>query len=205
MKQPKEQQIKEIEPVQQTEISMNPEQPIQQVIEAKEPEPTVKLITTGLNTSNPEQITYNTDELLITLLGGISLQNLDRLRVTIYLRRNPHINAQQSIRQNIDLYQDDMVEKFIRKSAEKLEHGTTLISSAMGQSMDEYRFGWLTYLSISRELPVIPLNFKKEKISNYGNLIQVTCKEPFDESNQEYLEQVRTLVEVFRKAEKYWR
>ena len=70
-------------------------------------------------------------------MGGISLQNLDRLRVTIYLRRNPHINAQQSIRQNIDLYQDDMVEKFIRKSAEKLEHGTTLISSVIAQMTED--------------------------------------------------------------------
>lgn len=93
----------------------------------------IKLSATRLNTKNPEQVSYNTDELLITLLGGISLQNLDRLRVTIYLRRNPHINAQQSIRQNIDLYQDDVVEKFIRKSAEKLDHSTTLISSVIAE------------------------------------------------------------------------
>jgi len=84
-----------------------------------------------LDTTNPEQIHYNSDELLITLLGGISLQNLDRLRVTIYLRRNPHINPAYSIRQTIDLYQDDLVEKFIRRSAEKLELPTTLISAAL--------------------------------------------------------------------------
>lgn len=97
----------------------------------------IKLSATRLNTNNPEQVSYNTDELLITLLGGISLQNLDRLRVTIYLRRNPHINAQQGIRQNIDLYQDDIVEKFIRKSAEKLDHGTTLISSVIAEMTEE--------------------------------------------------------------------
>ena len=117
----------------QQEKKEEQEAPIQETQSIQEAEQAVKLISTGLNTSNPEQITYNTDELLITLLGGISLQNLDRLRVTIYLRRNPHINAQQSIRQNIDLYQDDLVEKFIRKSAEKLDHGTTLISSVIAQ------------------------------------------------------------------------
>ncbi len=101
--------------------------------ENKTPEPAIKLSATKLNTNNPEQVSYNTDELLITLLGGISLQNLDRLRVTIYLRRNPHINAQQSIRQNIDLYQDDIVDKFIRKAAEKLDHGTTLISGVIAE------------------------------------------------------------------------
>lgn len=108
-----------------------------QSVEQPMQEQSVKSITKGLNTTNPEQISYNTDELLITLLGGISLQNLDRLRVTIYLRRNPHINAQQSIRQNIDLYQDDMIEKFIRKAAEKLDHGTTLISSVIAQMTED--------------------------------------------------------------------
>lgn len=138
MKQPETKEIQAIEePIQEAQTSQPPEQPIQQEEKTQEPEQLVKLITTGLNTNNPEQITYNTNELLITLLGGISLQNLDRLRVTIYLRRNPHINAQQSIRQNIDLYQDDMVEKFIRKSAEKLEHGTTLISSVIAQMTED--------------------------------------------------------------------
>jgi DNA primase len=113
------------------------QEPMQETQSSQQAEQSVKLITTRLNTTNPEQVNYNTDELLITLLGGISLQNLDRLRVTIYLRRNPHINAQQSIRQNIDLYQDDIVEKFIRKAAEKLDHGTTLISSVIAQMTED--------------------------------------------------------------------
>ena len=92
---------------------------------------------TTLNCSNPEQLQYNTEVLLITLLGGISLQNLDRLRVTIYMRRKPHINAAYSIRQNIDLYQDDLVEKFIRRSAEKLEISTSLISKAIAELTEE--------------------------------------------------------------------
>ena len=90
-----------------------------------------------LNCQNPDQLQYNTDELLITLLGGISMNNLDRMRVTLYMRRNPHINAAYSIRQNIDLYQDDLVEKFIRRSAEKLEISTSLISKAIAELTEE--------------------------------------------------------------------
>ena len=93
--------------------------------------------TKTLNCLNPDQLQYNTDELLITLLGGISMNNLDRMRVTIYMRRNPHVNAAYSIRQNIDLYQDDLVEKFIRRSAEKLEISTSLISSAIAELTEE--------------------------------------------------------------------
>ena len=95
----------------------------------------------SLDSSNPEQIHYNSETLLITLLGGISLQNLDRLRVTIYMRRNPHINPAYSIRQTIDLYQDDLTEKFIRRSAEKLELPTTLISAALA-GLTEAAEGW---------------------------------------------------------------
>lgn len=86
-----------------------------------------------LNTTDPEQIHYNTAELLITLLGGISLNNLDRLRVTLYIRRNPHINPRYSLRQNIDLYQDDLVEKLIRKAAEKLEIPTTTLTETLAE------------------------------------------------------------------------
>jgi DNA primase len=93
--------------------------------------------TKALNCQNPDQLQYNTDELLITLLGGISMNNLDRMRVTTYMRRNPHINAAYSIRQNIDLYQDDLVEKFIRRSAEKLEISTSLISKSIAELTEE--------------------------------------------------------------------
>lgn len=36
-----------------------------------------------LNTANPDAITYQTEEILYTILGGIRLEGLDRLRVTI--------------------------------------------------------------------------------------------------------------------------
>ena len=35
-----------------------------------------------IDSSNPEAITYNTEELAYTILGGIRLEGLDRLRVT---------------------------------------------------------------------------------------------------------------------------
>lgn len=138
-----------------------------------------KLTTTKLNTNNPEQVIYNTEELLITLLGGISLQNLDRLRVTMYLRRNPHISARQSIRQNIDLYQDDMVDKFIRKAAEKLDHGTTLISGVIAEMTEEIEAWRLQEIeakkvkkAVKRELTqgekvVAKNNLKKENLMQW--------------------------------------
>lgn len=98
-----------------------------------------KTITTNqkLNVSDPEQLHYNTSELLITLLGGINVNSLDRMRATLYIRRNPHVNPQYSIRQNIDLYQEDLIEKTVRRAAEKLEVSTTVISETLAQLTEE--------------------------------------------------------------------
>ncbi len=62
-----------------------------------------------INTTNPESITYSTEELCYTILGGIRLEGLDRLRVTIKIEvvnrkfqhylNNPDIAA-LAIRQN---------------------------------------------------------------------------------------------------------
>ncbi len=38
-----------------------------------------------LNTTNPHCFTYQTEELLIELLGGIRIDGLDRMRVTMKL------------------------------------------------------------------------------------------------------------------------
>lgn len=93
-----------------------------------------------INTTNPESITYQTEELSFTILGGIKLEGLDRLRVTLKIEvanrkfthylNNPDI-ADLALRQNLDLYNDTQVEKLIRRTAERLEVGSTAIAKAI--------------------------------------------------------------------------
>jgi hypothetical protein len=93
-----------------------------------------------INTTNPESITYTTEELSFTILGGIKLEGLDRLRVTLKIEvanrkfkhylNNPDI-ADLALRQNLDLYNDTQVEKLIRRTAERLELGSTAIAKAI--------------------------------------------------------------------------
>lgn len=93
-----------------------------------------------LNTSNPEAMTYETEEIRFTILGGIRLEGLDRLRVTLKIEvidrkfkhylNNPDI-ADLALRQNLDLYNDTQVEKLIRKTAERLEIGSTNVAKAL--------------------------------------------------------------------------
>lgn len=93
-----------------------------------------------LETTNPHCFTYQTDELLIELLGGVRVEGLDRMRVTMkvtvvnrkhagYLT-NPELVG-LSVRHNLDLYNDTQVEKFVRRIAEKLEIGGIALTKAI--------------------------------------------------------------------------
>src|SRR6201996_1005389 len=106
-----------------------------------------------IDTTNPDAITYETDELTFTILGSIRLEGLDRLRVTLrtavtnrkfpnYLN-NPDMAA-LPMHQSLDLYNDNQVEKLTRKIAERLEIGITPIAQALAgitQQLEKYRLG----------------------------------------------------------------
>lgn len=99
-----------------------------------------------INITNPEAITYTTTEIGYTILGGIRLEGLDRLRVTIKVEvinrkfqhylNNPDIAA-LAIRQNLDLYSITQVEKLARLIAERLEVGVTGVSKDLSDITNE--------------------------------------------------------------------
>lgn len=104
-----------------------------------------------INSTNPEAITYQTEEIAYTILGGIRLEGLDRLRVTIKVEvvnrkfrhylNNPDIAA-LAIRQNLDLYSITQVEKLARLIADRLEVGVTAVSKDLSDitgELERYR------------------------------------------------------------------
>jgi DNA primase len=90
-----------------------------------------------LNTNNPEFITYTTNELQIIILGGINLQQLDRLRLTVKISCLGSNNPLHSIRHTLDLYHSDYLEKFIGKASEQLETGTNVLKRALAEMTDQ--------------------------------------------------------------------
>lgn len=84
-----------------------------------------------LNVTNAEHIGYQYGGIEVTVLGGIRLEGLDRMRTTLKIQVE-HL----SIRHNLDLYNDTQVEKLIRKVAEKLEIGTSVITAALTDLTD---------------------------------------------------------------------
>lgn len=96
-----------------------------------------------LNTENLECITYEIDDLHFTLLGGINLTQVDRMKTTLKTRTFPNHNPLQQHRDNVDLYSDRQVQTYIRKAAEKLDKGSKdvgLALSRMVEALENFRF-----------------------------------------------------------------
>jgi hypothetical protein len=85
----------------------------------------------SLDITSAEHIGYKYGGIEITVLGGVRLEGLDRMRVTLKIQVE-HL----SIRHNLDLYNDNQVEKLVRKVAEKLEIGTSVITAALTDLTD---------------------------------------------------------------------
>jgi len=104
-----------------------------------------------LNTRNPDFITYTTEELQVIILGGINLQQLDRLRVTVKISRTDTNDPLHSIRHTIDLYHSDYLEKFINKASEQLEAGTNTIRRAIAELTEQIESYRLSKIESQKE------------------------------------------------------
>lgn len=92
------------------------------------------------NYSNPESLIYQNDLLKLTVLGGIKLEGLDRMRATLKIELKQ--SSVPPVRHNLDLYNDNQTEKLIRRTAEKLEVGTSIIAASLAEltgQLEEYR------------------------------------------------------------------
>ena len=93
-----------------------------------------------LNTSNPNNYEYTTKHLEIHILGGIKTNKLESLRITLSIQKLKHDNV---LRHTLDLYNDNQVEKFVRKVAERLEIGTSVVRKTLQEvtkELENYRF-----------------------------------------------------------------
>jgi len=102
------------------------------------------ITTTGkLNTSNPDYISFVYENLLFSIIGGIALYPLDKLKITLKIQIAKSPNPLHSIRQsNLDLYSEEQAERFTRRSSEKLETGSKAMQLCMAELtglLEEYR------------------------------------------------------------------
>jgi hypothetical protein len=96
-----------------------------------------------LDTSNPNNYSYSTKEIELHIMGGLQLNKLESLRVTLSIEKLTKTKAVLNIlRQSIDLYNDNQVEKLVRKCAERLEIGTSVVRKVLQEltrALESYR------------------------------------------------------------------
>lgn len=115
----------------------------------------------NLNTQNPNQLEYQNQLIKIAVLGGIRLDGLDRMRVTVKIQSTEADSI--AVRHNLDLYNDTQVEKLIRKTATKLEIGTSVIEASINElieALEKYR---LEQLENTSQKPQAKTLTEKEK------------------------------------------
>ena len=130
-----------------------------------------------LHTENHNQLTYENQILNIAVLGGIRLEGLDRLRVTLKIN-NPETPL-IAVRHNLDLYNDTQVEKLIRKTASKLEVGHSVIEACINELIEElekYRLERIENQDTRTEIKELTETEKQEALEllNTKNLLEKT-------------------------------
>jgi Mn-dependent DtxR family transcriptional regulator len=93
-----------------------------------------------LDTTNPNNYHYKTKYLEIHILGGLKTNKLESLRITLSIQKLKSLNI---LRHSIDLYNDNQVEKFVRRCAERLEVGTNVVRKTLQElthELENYRF-----------------------------------------------------------------
>jgi hypothetical protein len=109
-----------------------------------------------LDASNPNNYSYETKHLEIHILGGLKTNKLESLRLTISIQKPQQYNV---VRQSIDLYNDNQIEKLIRKVAERLEIGTSVVRRTLQEltkELENYRF-----LLVEKEQQAVAPFFKE--------------------------------------------
>lgn len=93
-----------------------------------------------LNTTNPHNYEYLTKHLEIHVPGGIKTNKMESMRATLSVQKP---KGHDILRHSLDLYNDNQVEKFTRKIAERLEIGTSVVRRTLQdltKELESHRF-----------------------------------------------------------------
>lgn len=131
----------------------------------------------NLNTQNPNQLEYANKMIKIAVLGGIRLDGLDRMRVTVKIQTTEVESL--AVRHNLDLYNDTQVEKLIRKTATKLEIGSSVVEASINELIEElekYRLQEIENTSQKVEVRQLTTEERKEAqaLLQSDNLLEKT-------------------------------
>jgi len=92
----------------------------------------------ALNHHNPEYVTWKYEDLHFALLGGIRVEGLQSMRLTVKM----DFKTYPSIRHSLDLYNEGQTDKLVKKAAERFTLAPSYVHTAVGHlinTVEEYR------------------------------------------------------------------
>ncbi len=97
--------------------------------EKEKPVQTQHVASQFLNTSNPSKLIYDTPELRFTIWGGIEKDNLHRLKVNLLVEQTA--DNFKYYQDDVNLYSNAQLQRFIKGVAEELETSSTLVKNTL--------------------------------------------------------------------------
>lgn len=91
---------------------------------------------------NKNYYIYNSEALKIEVLGGINVEQLDRLQCTLRVTRKPQRNSLDKVRQNLNLYHAGQVKGLVTRLHEQLElplQNLRLVVADLTEQLEAYR------------------------------------------------------------------
>jgi len=116
-----------------------------------------------LDTTNPHNYSYITKHLEIHILGGVKFNNLERMRVTLSIKKPKQHNV---LRHSIDLYNDNTIERLVRKVAERIEIGTSVVRQTLQNltsELEQYRINQIDKENQESEIYIKELSTKEKQ------------------------------------------
>ena len=108
--------------------------------QGKEPEANQEPAEPELNTSNPDKITYQENQLQFTIWGGIEKENIHRLKINLLVQlKDDDFRYYQD---DVNLYSNGQLQRYIKGAAEELETSTTILKTTiriLKSKIEEYR------------------------------------------------------------------
>ncbi|WP_123803423.1 hypothetical protein [Flavivirga aquatica] len=103
----------------------------------------------GLDLTNPDYITYKRENLQAEIIGGIQTQVLTRFNVLLKIAKRPQQSAMDVYRNNVDLYNENNIQHFVKQAQIKLNLDATKITDFIYdliERLEQYRKDKATYI-----------------------------------------------------------
>ncbi|MQP53589.1 MULTISPECIES: hypothetical protein [unclassified Flavobacterium] len=122
-----------------------------------------KLNSYGMDISNPDFLKYQSGNLEAEIIGGVNTLVLTRFQVMLKIARRPQMSIQDVYRNNVDLYNENNLQHFIKQASIKLKIDSTTIADFvfdLVERLETYRKDKRTY---TEEIPTITTSNQEQK------------------------------------------